>query len=334
MDVTSFISEHSTLIIILGSIIVIILIGFIAQKTNVGKKVLFKDKKEEEKTINPSLDLNKPLLDKPQEKEVTPMNPTPVIDATGLGETPIKTDIFDKISANFNDTGLSLTDVNENPAASNEDLGLTEDLYVPFGDKEEEKPVELKIEDVNENDDFQIIEPQKNEDGQVVAPTEEEIAKLSQPLTENITTTLSEEDTTVAEKDNEEKIKNTEENNEELPQEYVDEINNIVDQTFVINDATDESNQTMVEESGQIQDEQNIVNDEISNETTDETSDFDFEATTTLKLDEINEQIRNLQLEDLDNNEDLISEKEEKREKKNISIKSIDDIINEKNSQN
>lgn len=316
MDIASFVRDNSTLIIIIGLIVVIILVGFVAQQTKIGKKVLFKDQKNNDKKVDlNSKDLNKPLIEKKDN--------IPTI-LSGMNEKPIKTDIFDNISSNFNENSLSIADVNENPNMSEKDLEMTEDLYATFGDAPTQ---ELKIEDVNENTDFQIMETVKNEDGQVIAPTEEEMAKLMQPI-ESVT--VDENNVQTIEQENPEE-KTTEEKNEDnnedkISNEYEDEINSIVDTTFVLNDATEENNEKMT-----LQEE----NNEDQDKTEDDTS--EFEKTTSLKLDEINEQIRNLKLEDLDNVEEIGDEETEKKEqkKKSISIKSIDDILNEKNnSQN
>ena len=330
MDIASFINANSKVIIIVGIIIVIILIGFVAQQTKIGKKVLFKDQKdgnkEDKKEEIKKEDLNKPLIEK---KENIPSI------LAGMNEKPIKTDIFDNIKTNFNENGLSITDINENPQMSEQELAMTEDLYATFGDQPEEKEEtskiedNLKIEDVSDTNDFKIMEVEKNEDGQVIAPTEEEMEKLTQPI-ESVTIDESniqnvEENKTEEQEENKtEEQEENQENEETISKEYADEIDKIVDNTFVLNDATEEANQNMEDSSN-------------DNDEEDETNDFDFEATTSLKLDEINEQIRNLKLEDLDNNEDEEYEKEQKKEKqnKNISIKSIDEIIEEKNnSQN
>ena len=101
MDIASFINANSKVIIIVGIIIVIILIGFVAQQTKIGKKVLFKDQrdgnKEDKKEEIKKEDLKKKLIEK---KENIPSI------LAGMNEKPIKTDIFDNIKTNFNENGL------------------------------------------------------------------------------------------------------------------------------------------------------------------------------------------------------------------------------------
>lgn len=309
MDLNTFISENYIVIIIVGIITVMTIIGYFAQKTEFGAKVSNKSKKEKKlKNNNVELEEIKEEIETEQKEE-------------NFEEL----DIFDTIAPEFNDGGLMIGDVNQNPEITNEQLGITEDLYAPFGDENNVPGIEeLKIEEVEEINDF-IIDENKEKN----KPDERLFNDINQSLDLNVENIEIEE---ISQEENEENLF-AESKKENM---VLEEINNIVDNTFVLNEATTELENQM-EETTELDvvseiEEKNEIN-EIVEESPIEEESYDLESTTTLKLDEINEKIKNLKLEDLENlnfEEDIIPEPKKKKKSKKVTIKSVEDIKNEK----
>ena len=336
MDLNTFITENSVLLIIIGVVIVLTIIGYIAQKTEFGKKVSEKTKQKE--PSNAKTD--------EMQFEILDDNVNNLFDESDKTiEEPVEQlDILDTIEPNFNSGNLIIGDVNENPAISNEELGIQEDLYAPFGDQQfsNDNIENLKIEDVVE-DDFVVVEKNKNDDAEVVA------SEILEPLSDN-------QNVPTVEELQIEDVGETLEIFEPTPQTdpLVDTINNLVDNTFVINDATDDfetfNSENIVQDNvddlvdnidnninvQQNYEESKIKQFEIEDEELhiNEQPDYELETTTSLKLDEINEKIKNLKLEDLDNStfeEEVVVPKKKNKKQKKVSVKSVDDIKKEKN---
>lgn len=312
MDLNAFISENYIVIVIVGIITVMTIIGYFAQKTEFGKKVSKKNKKEK------NIISNDVALEEIKEKK---------IETEDKEENLEELDIFDTIEPDFNDGGLMIGDVNQNPEISNEQLGINEDLYAPFGDEKNEPGIEeLKIEEVEEINDF-IIDEKKDKNNS----DEELFEDINQSL--DINNNLNVENIEIEEisqEENEEKLF-AEAKKENM---VVEEINNIVDNTFVLNEATTELEKQM-EERHDLDAVSEIVEEKKENDENAEEENTDLETTTTLKLDEINEKIKNLKLEDLDNlnfEEDVISEPKRKKKNKKVTIKTVEDIKQTKES--
>lgn len=345
MDIVSFITEHYIAFIIAGIVILMTIIGYIAQKTGFGTKIS-KANKDEENTNKVSNDENVEVLND------IDINSSDGVE-TDKNEVE-QLDILDTIAPDFNNEGLMVGDINQNPAVSNEELGIPEDLYAPFGDQEvklnnEPNIDDLKIEDVEENDDFNIITKENtNDNDEDQTEVISEINESLSPKEENNNI----EDLKIEEVDSNKAIVA-----EEPKNEVVETINDLVDNTFVINDGTSDFNSIDKIEEKKDDDinNQSIASNENNNPgekskveqfEIDENSfpeeinsDLELEATTNLKLDEINEQIKNLKLEDFDNpivetQNNNLSKKKSK--KKQVSVKSVDELKNKQsdNSSN
>lgn len=332
MDLNTFITENSVLLIVIGIFVVLTIVGYVAQKTEFGKKVTAKNKEKEKNNITTDeiqfeiLDDNANNLFNGTDKKI---------------EEPIEQlDILDTIEPNFNSGNLIIGDVNENPDISNEELGIQEDLYAPFGDQEFTKNAieDLKIEEVAE-DDFLVVEKNNNDeaeiiDSEILEPLSdtEDVPNVEELKIEDVGETLD--------------IFDSKKQNDPL----ADTINDLVDNTFVINDATDDFELTNSENDTKdttddiehninvapIDEESKIKQFKIEDEelNINEQPDYDLETTTSLKLDEINEKIKNLKLEDLDNSnfeEEVVVPKKKNKKNKKVSVKSVDDIKKEKN---
>lgn len=317
-DINAFITDNFVIIIVIGVIIIMTIIGYIAKKLGFGEKLASKADSDasDEKIKDQSIEtLNENIENDKDNKTVDPL---------------------DAIAPNFNTGGLVIGDVNQNPAITNKELGISDDLYAPFGDDEESKKEinieDLKIEEVSDNDDFEIIEKdtKKDEDNY-----EESIEDLSVPL-ESEDNKSSIEDIKIEDVEildsKDENVTPIEENSTNGSIDPVtEEISNLVDNTFVINDATEdfeENNEELTKDKSKLSkiEQFDIGESELSN---DEPTDFEVETTTTLKLDEINEQIKSLKLEDLDNSNfdiDTLNDIKPKKKKKSVSVKGIDEI--------
>ena len=345
MDIVSFITEHYIAFIIAGIVILMTIIGYIAQKTGFGAKIS-KANKDEENTNKVSNDENVEVLND------IDINSSDGVE-TDKNEVE-QLDILDTIAPDFNNEGLMVGDINQNPAVSNEELGIPEDLYAPFGDQEvklnnEPNIDDLKIEDVEENDDFNIITKENTNDN------DEDQTEVISEINESLSP--KEENNNIEDLKIEEVDPNKAIVAEEPKNEVVETINDLVDNTFVINDGTSDFNSIDKIEEKKDDDinNQSIASNENNNPgekskveqfEIDENSfpeeinsDLELEATTNLKLDEINEQIKNLKLEDFDNpivetQNNNLSKKKSK--KKQVSIKSVDELKNKQsdNSSN
>lgn len=345
MDIVSFITEHYIAFIIAGIVILMTIIGYIAQKTGFGAKIS-KANKDEENTNKVSNDENVEVLND------IDINSSDGVE-TDKNEVE-QLDILDTIAPDFNNEGLMVGDINQNPAVSNEELGIPEDLYAPFGDQEvklnnEPNIDDLKIEDVEENDDFNIITKENTNDN------DEDQTEVISEINESLSP--KEENNNIEDLKIEEVAPNKAIVAEEPKNEVVETINDLVDNTFVINDGTSDFNSIDKIEEKKDDDinNQSIASNENNNPgekskveqfEIDENSfpeeinsDLELEATTNLKLDEINEQIKNLKLEDFDNpivetQNNNLSKKKSK--KKQVSIKSVDELKNKQsdNSSN
>ena len=340
MDIVSFITEHYIAFIIAGIVILMTIIGYIAQKTGFGAKIS-KANKDEENTNKVSNDENVEVLND------IDINSSDGVE-TDKNEVE-QLDILDTIAPDFNNEGLMVGDINQNPAVSNEELGIPEDLYAPFGDQEvklnnEPNIDDLKIEDVEENDDFNIITKENTNDN------DEDQTEVISEINESLSP--KEENNNIEDLKIEEVDPNKAIVAEEPKNEVVETINDLVDNTFVINDGTSDFNSIDKIEEKKDDDinNQSIASNENNNPgekskveqfEIDENSfpeeinsDLELEATTNLKLDEINEQIKNLKLEDFDNpiveiQNNNLSKKKSK--KKQVSIKSVDELKNKQN---
>lgn len=345
MDIVSFITEHYIAFIIAGIVILMTIIGYIAQKTGFGTKIS-KANKDEENTNKVSNDENVEVLND------IDINSSDGVE-TDKNEVE-QLDILDTIAPDFNNEGLMVGDINQNPAVSNEELGIPEDLYAPFGDQKvklnnEPNIDDLKIEDVEENDDFNIITKENTNDN------DEDQTEVISEINESLSP--KEENNNIEDLKIEEVDPNKAIVAEEPKNEVVETINDLVDNTFVINDGTSDFNSIDKIEEKKDDDinNQSIASNENNNPgekskveqfEIDENSfpeeinsDLELEATTNLKLDEINEQIKNLKLEDFDNpivetQNNNLSKKKSK--KKQVSIKSVDELKNKQsdNSSN
>ena len=321
-DINTFIIDNFIVIIVVGIIIVMTIIGYIAKKLGFGEKRSIQNINLDDSNV---IEKNIEILNENLENKNSDIE---------------KIDSLDTIAPNFNDGGLVIGDVNQNPAVTNQELGISDDLYAPFGDEaieETESVIEdLKIEEVSLDDDFSIIEKdKKNEDDNLETSNED----LSVPLELNDTNLqiddIKIEDIEALEPKDENNLiteDNTSEETldsiaEQTPDPVAEEISNLVDNTFVINDATEDFEEKNVEKKEPSKIEQfDVGESELSK---DEPTDFEVETTTTLKLDEINEKIKSLKLEDLDNpnfDDDILNEMKPKKKKKNVSVKSVDEI--------
>lgn len=324
MDINTFISENYVGIIVVAVILVMTIIGYVAQKTEFGKKVSERNKKTNE--INSD--------NKNEEIEILNENSSDDSNIFSSNDSE-QLDVLDTIAPDFNDGGLVVGDVNQNPNKTNEDLGIPEDLYAPFGDeniKPETSIEDLKIEDVAETDDFNIVEKENVEN----SVDELFIQDINQSLASN--NNFDVEELKIEDVQNSE-MQSVEQNQSNSYNPVVEEINNLVDNTFVINDGTDDFEGSNLAQDNSVdkveienqKEESKVVNFDIEENamSIEEPNDLEIEATTNLKLDEINEKIKNLKLEDLDNpnlDEELINDLKEDKKKKQISVKSIDEI--------
>ncbi len=316
-EINAFIMDNFTIIIVIAVILIMTIIGYIAKRTGFGDRFSAynrKNKKTNDEDIETLSDSTENLTNNITDAE--------------------KLDALDTIAPNFNDGGLVIGDVNQNPAVTNQELGISEDLYAPFGDnaKEELSLEDIKIEDVEEKDDFNIIEKDNKND----EVSDELIIEEVNPIV-NEENNSNIDDIKIEEVDT---LDNANTNVEEADKldPVVEEINNLVDNTFVINDGTADFDNAKVEtepiekkqddiDVGLSKVEQfDIGESELTNE---ENNDFEIETTTNLKLDEINEKIKNLKLEDLDNQNldaGLLEDLKKPKKKKNVSVKSVDEI--------
>lgn len=328
MDIVSFITENTTIVIIVGIIVIMTIIGYIADKTGFGKKFIEKSKNKEEieKEELKHMDLNRPLIEKSESNDSN----------TTINSSK---NLFDSQISNLTNQQSTDSLVHQNLNVSNEQANFSEDLYVPFGDEDNDS-VDSNS-DVKKFSSENSFEQFDNNDG---------VQNLNSSLSSenaNLTSEIINQDVIL---DN----SSVNENGVKEPK-YVDEVNKIVNDTYIENNDVKEEPLNIIDESipedsfeisGNQKSEENQSNIEKINSTDDvlleddstkdETSDFDIDETTTLKLDEINEKIRNLKLEDLDNNDDSFMNKDtskSKKVKKNVSIKSIDDILKEKVNQ-
>lgn len=322
-DINTFITDNFAVVIIVAIIIVMTIIGYIAKKFGFGEKIGSKgttvnNSNKEEQKIEV---LNEDLEDNTKNSDIE------------------KVDALDTIAPNFNDGGLVIGDVNQNPAITNQELGISDDLYAPFVEESTEKtePIieDLKIEEVSLDDDFSIVEKNKKQEEDNLETSNED---LSVPL-DLVDTNIQLDDIKIEDIEaldaKTENIQTEDNTAEESQDPIVEEISNLVDSTFVINDATDdfEGNKFETKESSKIE-QFDVGESELTKE---EPIDFDVEATTNLKLDEINEKIKNLKLEDLDNpnfDEEVLNNMKPKKKKKNISVKSVDEIKKEPQKKN
>lgn len=325
-DINAFITDNFVIIIVISVIIMMTIIGYIAKKLGFGEKLASNDNSDtsDEKINNQNIEtLNENVENDKDNKVVDPL---------------------DAIAPNFNTGGLVIGDVNQNPAITNKELGISDDLYAPFGDDEESKKElkieDLKIEEVSEEDDFEIIEKDTKKDEE---DYEEPVEDLSVPLeSEDNKSQLEDikiEDVEVLEPKDENTMPIEENSTNNALDPVAEEISNLVDNTFVINDATDdfeENNEEETKDKNKLKlskiEQFDIGEDELSN---DEPTDFEVETTTTLKLDEIDEQIKSLRLEDSDNSNfdiDMLNDVKPQKKKKSVSVKGIDEI--KKDAQN
>lgn len=314
-DINAFITDNYIVIIIICGLIIMTIIGYIAKKLGFGEKISSQNKKEQESDIETNKDNIETINENSENDSATEPQFT-----------------LDTIAPNFNDGGLAIGDVNQNPAITNQELGISDDLYAPFGDEEELKKEpdieDLKIEEVSLEDDFTIIEKDNKKDEDDSSPS---IEDLSVPL--EIDNSDSQIDDIKIEDVETLEIKEE----PSLPVDNSDPveevISDLVDNTFVINDATEDFEEKEIETNKQETQSEpskieqfDIGESELSD---DEPADFEVETTTTLKLDEINEKIKSLKLEDLDNanfDDDMLADTKPKKKKKSVSIKSVDEI--------
>lgn len=328
MDIVNFITQNATMVIIVGIIVIMTIIGYIADKTGFGKKFIEKNKNKDEieKEELKHMNLNRPLIEKSESNDSN----------TTINSSK---NLFDSQISNLTNQQSTDSLVHQNLNVSNEQANFSEDLYVPFGDEDNDSvDSNSDVEKFSSENSFEQFD---NNDG-----------------VQNLNSSLSSENTNLtSEIINQDVILDNSSVNENGVKEpkYVDEVNKIVNDTHIENNDVKEEQLNIVDESipedsfeisGSQKPEENQSNIEKINSTDDvlleddstkdETSDFDIDETTTLKLDEINEKIRNLKLEDLDNNDDSVMNKDttkSKKVKKNVSIKSIDDILKEKVNQ-
>ena len=328
MDIVSFITQNATMVIIVGIIVIMTIIGYIADKTGFGKKFIEKNKNKDEieKEELKHMNLNRPLIEKSESNDSN----------TTINSSK---NLFDSQISNLTNQQSTDSLVHQNLNVSNEQANFSEDLYVPFGDEDNDS--------VDSNSDVKKF---SSENSFEQFDNNDSVQNLNSSLSSenaNLTSEIINQDVIL---DN----SSVNENGVKEPK-YVDEVNKIVNDTHIENNDVKEEQLNIVDESipedsfeisGSQKPEENQSNIEKINSTDDvlleddstkdETSDFDIDETTTLKLDEINEKIRNLKLEDLDNNDDSVMNKDtskSKKVKKNVSIKSIDDILKEKVNQ-
>lgn len=331
MDINVFISENYIAIIIIAVILVMTVIGYFAQKTEFGKKVSERNQKNKETKQQEKNDaieiLSESISNEPINNE-----------SNIVTNEPEQLDFLDTIAPNFNDGGLVIGDVNQNPDKTNVELGISEDLYAPFGDdaiKTGPSIEDLKIEDVSETDDFNIVEIDNNKDNDEI--DESIFQDINESLESNqdfdMENSKIDDNTFDIENQNQDQIQ------PETKDPVVEEINELVDNTFVINDGTDDfndkNNEQLISSNSEdikgINKESKVEQFDIGENdiSIEEPNDLDIEKTTNLKLDEINEKIKNLKLEDLDNpnlENELISDIKKTKKKKQISVKSVDEI--------
>ncbi|MCI8777891.1 MAG: hypothetical protein HFI87_01935 [Bacilli bacterium] len=315
MDINAFIVDNFIIIVVIAIVLIMTIIGFIAKQTGFGGKV---SSRNQQNNLGDDSDIE-------QLNEIVENFDNSKTNNEAL-------DALDTIAPNFNDGGLVIGDVNQNPAITNQELGISEDLYAPFGDDTKSKEVsieDLKIEDVEESDDFNIID-KDNLNNETV----------DELVIEDVNPTTGTFDNQELENLQIEDVNATENSDSEISQSVdpvVEEINNLVDNTFVINDGTSDFDKNEIAEEKNEEQESEPVSEPSKVEQFDigegeladeETNDFEIEATTNLKLDEINEKIKNLKLEDLDNQnlDDDIEEVKKAKKKKTVSVKSVDEI--------
>ena len=340
MDLMTFLEEYYVYIIVVIVVILMTIIGYVAKKTNFGEKIAKKNNEQNNKKTDDIIE----TLDEDYNTK-----------SENVDSNTTNIDILDTVAPDFNNKGLVIGDVNENPAITNEELGITEDLYAPFGDNLVADPAnvidDLKIEEVAD-DNFKIVEKEDNTGNDFIEDIKPKDLVLSDDVEQLNEQTQSdiEPNQNIQEEIEEKKKEN----------QITQEVSDIVDNTFVINDATEEFEKELKPEQ-----ENNVLEgiDELEKETIDkpeqepeeplkkaieqfsvddiETNEqqpeFKLEATNSIKLDEINEAIKNLKLEDLDNSEALEStleptEVKKKGKNKKITIESVDEIKNKNNS--
>lgn len=318
--INTFITDNFIIIVVIAVFLIMTIIGYIAKMTGFGEKISARNQKNNKSTLE---------ID---DENIETLNDENLTNNTTEAD---KLDALDTIAPNFNDGGLVIGDVNQNPAVTNQELGISEDLYAPFGDntKDELSLDDIKIEEVAESDDFNIIERDKQNNEE----TDELIIQDVNPTTQNEESSINIENIKIEEAETADNTISEVEPVEKLDP-VVEEINDLVDNTFVINDATSDFDNTIAE-AEETENNEGEASKELSkveqfdigeNElTTEDTNDFEIEATTNLKLDEINEKIKNLKLEDLDNqnlDEDVVEDIKKPKKKKVVSVKSVDEI--------
>ena len=212
---------------------------------------------------------------------------------------------------------------------------------------------DLKIEDVDDKYDFNIIEKDtnKNDDENIDVNAINDINATVPPKGENVNV----EELKIEDVEPYETLEQDKKEQDKTEGKVAETISNLVDNTFVINDGTDDFNSTNNANAKDFIDkEENLKNEvdenikqqseksKVEQFEIDENSfpeeinnDLELEATTNLKLDEINEQIKNLKLEDFDSpivDEEKSNLLRKTTKRKPINIKSVDQLKNEKDN--
>ena len=351
MDIISFVIEHYIAFIIVGIVFLMTIIGYIAQKTGFGNKISKESDKDKKNTDGTEKEENVEILNESDSDTLAQQKDENNDEVEQL-------DILDTIAPNFNNSGLVVGDINQNSKVSNEELGIQEDLYAPFGDQTTEKKIEpsiddLKIEDVDDKYDFNIIEKDtnKNDDENIDVNAINDINVTVPPKGENVNV----EELKIEDVEPYETLEQDKKEQDKTEDKVAETISNLVDNTFVINDGTDDFNSTNNANTKDFIDkEENLKNEvdenikqqseksKVEQFEIDENSfpeeinnDLELEATTNLKLDEINEQIKNLKLEDFDSpivDEEKSNLLRKTTKRKPINIKSVDQLKNEKDN--
>ena len=351
MDIISFVIEHYIAFIIVGIVFLMTIIGYIAQKTGFGNKISKESDKDKKNTDGTEKEENVEILNESDSDTLAQQKDENNDEVEQL-------DILDTIAPNFNNSGLVVGDINQNSKVSNEELGIPEDSYAPFGDQTTKKKIEpsiddLKIEDVDDKYDFNIIEKDtnKNDAENIDVNAINDINVTVPPKGENVNV----EELKIEDVEPYETLEQDKKEQDKTEDKVAETISNLVDNTFVINDGTDDFNSTNNANTKDFIDkEENLKNEvdenikqqseksKVEQFEIDENSfpeeinnDLELEATTNLKLDEINEQIKNLKLEDFDSpivDEEKSNLLRKTAKRKPINIKSVDQLKNEKDN--
>ena len=132
MDIISFVIEHYIAFIIVGIVFFMTIIGYIAQKTGFDNKISKESDKDKKNTDGTEKEENVEILNESDSDTLAQQKDENNDEVEQL-------DILDTIAPNFNNSGLVVGDINQNSKVSNEELGIPEDLYAPFGDQTTEK---------------------------------------------------------------------------------------------------------------------------------------------------------------------------------------------------